>query len=537
MYRQPAFAPSVDTLLPFLRLAVGGAGGAELRFAPDLTPKQWQGLAAFAQLVPNEHPLALLDTTVMQSGKAGALVTTMALHLDAPRLRIPLEHLSWEPAFPAGFDASGVLHTPQGPVHLVRLPSRELSAALARLLSALAWWVRRGGGFALGAGAAAGPVGALAAQWLRGEGLAPSPVIAAQSLHVAGACLPDWIAPDSDEELLALVDETLSHDGTRALALTDRRLLSNNAAPLNIPYGAIQSVEMVKGLINSALRLVVAGQRVELTTTAPHETAQAIGGFLHHLLQLPPEHRRAAPAAPAAPDDPTGALAALRVLAWPDPRVSLLHELVHAAHTRGDIPLDAARDLVVRARLLHQALRQGHARHGGASASPLSVRDLDYLLWQSLGQPVRQQPVAGGKAMEFVLGGGGGGGRMIASSVVGLAMLAVVGVGWVGGGGGGSKTVRVHIAETRGGSYFTLTDDSGRGLAAPEPKLYASLSGALADAAAETLLRRVLLGWNVPSDALHAAPVEALDQGVTALLGRGDAGPFVRRDGLTAPPR
>jgi hypothetical protein len=121
---------------------------------------------------------------------------------------------------------------------------------------------------------------------------------------------------------------------------------------------------------------------------------------------------------------------------------------------------------------------------------------------------------------------------MIASSVVGLAMLAVVGFGWVGGGGSRSQPVFARIAEAPCGSYFTLTDAGGRSLAEPEPKLYGALSAAFADASAETLLRRVLFGWNLSPAELHAQPVAALDARVAATLGRGDAGPFVRRDGL-----
>ena len=533
MYRDPSYAPTVDTLTPFLRLAAGSVGVPELRFAPDIPPKQLQGSLSFAQVAPHEQPVALLDSTVLQSGRAGVLVTSLAVHVDSPRLRVPLELIRWEPAFPRGLQEAAVLHTAQGAVMLPRMPSKETSAALARLLSAVAWWVRGGGQLAVGAGAVAGPVGALAAQWLRGEGLAVGPMVRAATLHVAGPCLPDWIAPDSDEELLALVDETLSHDGTRAIALTDRRLLTNAGSPaLQIPYGAIQAVEVFKGMISPTLKLVVGGQRVEVATVASLEAAQGMGAFLHNLLQLPPEHRRAAPAAPPGADDPTSALASLRALAWPDPRAATLLELVHAAHARGDVPLDAARDLVVRARLLQQAIRAGHARHGGASVSPLSVYDLDFLLWQSLGQPTRQQVIPGGKALEFDLRTGGGSGRMIASSVVGLAMLAVVGIGWVGGGGTRSQQVFARIAEAPCGSYFTLTDASGRSLAEPEPKLYGALSAAFADAAAETLLRRVLFGWNLSPAELHAQPVAALDQRVAALLGRGDAGPFVRRDGL-----
>lgn len=90
MYRDPSPAVTTDALPAFLRLATGSAGLAELRFAPDIPPKQLQGCLAFAQVAPGEQPVALLDTTVLQSGRAGALVTSLALYLDPPRQRIPL---------------------------------------------------------------------------------------------------------------------------------------------------------------------------------------------------------------------------------------------------------------------------------------------------------------------------------------------------------------------------------------------------------------------------------------------------------------
>lgn len=532
MYRDASHPLPLDTLPAFLRLAVGSLGVAELRLAPAISARQLQGALSFAQVAPHELPAALLDSTVLQSGKGGVLVTSLAVHLDSPRQRIPLELIQMEPSFPRGLSEPGVLHTQHGSVVLPRMPTKEVSAALARLLSAVAWWVRGGGRIPVGPGVAAGPVGALAAQWLRADGVAAPPMIPTAALHVTGSCLPGWVAPDTDEDLLCLADETISRDGTRAIAFTDRRILTNSGSPaLQVPYGALQSVEVFKGMVSHALKLVVGGQRVEVSTIASHEAAQSMGAFLHNLLQLPPEYRRAMPAAPPGADDPTGALASLYALAWPDPRVSTLFELVHAAHARGDVPLEAARDLALRTRLMQQAVRLGHARHGGACVSPVSVWDLEFLLWQSLGHPVRQQVIPGGKALEFDLRGGGSSGRMIASSVVGLAMLAVVGVGWVGGGGSRSQPVFARISEAHCGAYFTLTDASGRSLAETEPKLYGALSAALADAAAETLLRRALFGWNLSPHELHAQPVGAVEQRMGALLGRADAGVFVRRDG------
>lgn len=533
MYRDSSYAQPVDTLTPFLRLAAGSAAVTELRFAPDIPAKQLQGSLSFAQVMPHEQPVALVDTTVLQSGKGGVLVTNLAVHIDSPRMRIPLEAIQWEPTFPRGLAEPGALHTTQGGLMLPRMPTREVSVALARLLSALAQWVRSGGRAAVGQGAVAGPVGALATQWLRGEGILTRPVIPAAKLHVAAGCLPDWVGPDTDEELIALVDETVSGDGTRAIAFTDRRIITNaDSRPVQVPYGAMQSVEVFKGMVNTSLRIAAGGGRMELGTVATRESAQAMGAFLHNLLALPPEYRRAAPAEGPGADDPTGAMASLRAQPWPDPRVSTLFELIHAAHAKGEVPLEAAGDLVVRTRLLQRALGSGHGRYNGASVSPLSVVDLDFLLWQSLGQPFRQQVVPGGKVLEFDLRTGGGAAGMIASNVVGLAMLAVVGFGWVGGGGSRSQQVFARIYEAPVGSYFTLTDASGRSLAEPEPKIYGALSSAFADAAADTLLRRALFGWNHPPHALHALPVATIEQRVGALLGRADAGVFVRRDGL-----
>ncbi len=533
MYRDPSYAQAVDTLTPFVRLAAGSAGVPELRFAPDIPAKQLQGCLTFAQVAPHEQPVALVDTTVLQSGKGGVLVTNLAVHTDSPRMRIPLELIQYEPTFPRGLTEAGALHTAQGPTMLPRMPSREVSVALARLLSAVAQWVRGGGRATVGTGAVAGPVGALASQWLRGEGILARPVIAAPKLHVVAGCMPDWVGPDTDEEVVALVDETVSGDGTRAIVFTDRRVITNaDGRPVQVPYGAMQSVEVFKGMVNSSLRIAVNGSRLELGTLAPRESAQAMGAFLHNLLALPPDYRRAAPAEAPGADDPTGAMASLRAQPWPDPRVSTLFELIHAAHAKGEIPLEAAGDLVVRTRLLQRAVGSGHGRYNGASVSPLSVVDLDFLLYQSLGQPFRQQVVPGGKVLEFDLRTGGNAAGMIASNVVGLAMLAVVGIGWVGGGGNRSQQVFARIYEAPVGSYFSLTDASGRSLAEPEPKLYGTLSSAFADAAADTLLRRVLFGWNHPPHALHALPTATIEQRVVALLGRGDAGVFLRRDGL-----
>ena len=530
MYRDPSSALPVQNLAAFLRAVAGAVAPVEVCFAPDISPKQIAGTLSWASVTPGEQPVALVDSTVLQSGRAGVLVTTAAVYVDSPRVRFALGEVRYEPALPRGRAESATLQTAQGGLMLPRMPTPETNLAMVRMLSALAQWVRGAWRLPLGAGGVPGPIGAIAAQCLRHPSLAIPPSIPSARLLAAAASLPRWIEPDGDEEVVAFVDETLSGDGTTASVLTDRRLLSNTASGLaDVPYASLAAVEVVHGIVGSAVRLGSIHGIVDWKISAPKEAALAVGAFLHNVATLPPELRRAQPPNRPGADDPTGARTLQAWLPFPDPRVSLLLKAVHAGHAAGEIAPDAAMDLVMRARLLHRAIRAGHARHGEAWVSPLAAPDLDHVVRTLFGRPLREGQMGWGYAMEFELGARGSAAGTIASAAVGLALLAVVGVGWVTTGGTRTQRFTVRVGAAPSGSFFSFTGTSGAPLAADQPKLYAALAAALVDASAEVLLRRVIFGWNASPADLRAVPDATLEGAVAARIPGLDAGLFLRR--------
>jgi hypothetical protein len=117
----------------------------------------------------------------------------------------------------------------------------------------------------------------------------------------------------------------------------------------------------------------------------------------------------------------------------------------------------------------------------------------------------------------------------VASNVVGIALLAVVGVGWVTtGGGGGVQRVRVRVWEMPNGAGFTLTEVSGAPLAKSGAKLAAALLTSLAELSATVLLRRVVYGWSVPLEQLLREPLSALDGRMRTMSPQADLAVFLR---------
>ena len=531
MYRDATMALPTHMLPAFLHLAVGAEGVTELRIAPDIPPKQLSGSLSWATVVPGEQPVALVDDTVMQSGRGGVLVTSHGVHLSSPRARFALGDVRWEPTYPQGRGDSASLQTAQGGLMLPRMPTTESNVALVRTLAAVAQWVRGAWQLPVGAGVVAGPVGAMAAQCLRHAELPTPSDIPRNRALLAAAQLPRLLDPASGEEPLVLLDETVGGDASTATLLTDRRIISNAATGLgDLPYAALRGVELTHGMVGSTVQLATALGPVTWRPTVPKDAVVAIGTFLHALLTLPPEQRCATP--PPAPQtgDPTGARGLAAWLPFPDPRVSLLLQLVHAGHAAGALDDAVAADLVVRVKLLHQALRMGHARHGEVLVSPLPVQDLAHTVYSLFGRPMREGAQGWGHAMEFELGGGrGSAAGAVASSVVGLALLAVVGVGWVSTGGSRTQRVTVCVGGAPTGSFLAINDGPARTLAATQPKIYTALATALLSAGAEMLLRRVLFGWNAAPHELASIPDATLDHAVASRVPGLDAGVFLRR--------
>ncbi len=461
----------------------------------------------------------------MLSGKSGMLLTDRAAYFDNPRSRVPIEAIVYPPVTARGSSQRATLPTAAGPVPLPDA-LEDCSIAMLRALRAVAFHNRGASRFTYGASPVAGPVGALAAQALRHPELRTAPSLPSRAVHAASNIALTWLDHDTGEELLCFLDETVSHDGSRFVALTDRRLIAYGDTNAEIPYAALTNVSFKSGMLTSTFVLSTAAAAHRVDTIAPEPVARAVCGFLMGLGGLPPEHRCAWPPGAPSPDDRSGAVAALRSLSWPDVRVATLLELIHASTERGVMSVDAARDMVARALRLQRTIRGGHGRSGVMQRSPLGAQDLEHTLAQLFGAPIWHGFDSGGRVVDFELGRSGSAAGTIASNVVGLTLLAVVGFGWVSTGGSRALRLRARIWEAPGGAGFTVHDASGAPLAREAAKVAGGLFEALAEASAATLLRRVLLGWERAPDALSREPLDSLDARARALVSHADIAPF-----------
>ncbi len=528
MYRDPARderAPS----LPYLRAALGSLDPSSgLAISPDIPPKKLQGVLTYAQPTQGEVPLLIVDSSVMLSGKAGMLLTDRAAYFDNPRARVPIEAIVYPPVAAQGAGKAATLPTAMGPIPLPDM-LEDYAVAMLRALRAVAFFNRGASRFPYGQLPFAGPVGELAAQTLVAPELPAAPRIPARQIHVASNLAHAWLDHDAGEELLCLLDETASSDGTRFIALTDRRVIALVDAPVDIPYAAITGFTFKPGMLSHSLAFSAGPAAVRFETIAREPAARAVADFLTRLGSLAPEHRAAWPAPPPTADDPSGAAAAMQSLSWPDARVATILELVHATVARGTMTADVGRDLVTRALRLQRTLRGGHGRTGPMQRSPLGAADLELTLSTLFGAPVWAGHDGASRVVDFELGHTKGGANVgaLASTMVGLTLLAVVGFGWIST-GSGARTLRLRarIWEGPGGAGFTLQDAQGAPLARDAPKVAGGLLETLAEASAQTLLRRALSGWEVHPETLQREPVASVEQRARALVPYVDVAPF-----------
>lgn len=525
MYRQPAVPTDAPSPV-YLRAAIGGVkDNAGLAISPDIPASKLGGALSFAPQARSETPLVLVDTSVMLSGKAGMLVTDRAVYFDNPRARVPLEVIVHPPTARSAHGPA-TLPTAMGPVALPD-PHEASTDAMHRALRAIAFYNRGASRLQYAREPVPGPVGELAAAALRHPELAAAPMIPAGPMHAAANAAHGWLDHDAGEELLALLDETAGADAPRGVALTDRRVIVYGDNPGEIHYGHLTGVSLKTGVLSHTLQLVTGAGARSVETSAKEPVARAVADFLARLGSLHPAHRQAWPGPGATADDPSGAVAAARGLSWPDLRVATLLELIHAQALRGAMGLDAARDLVVRAVRLQRTLRGGHGRTGTMPRTPLSATDFEVTLRHLLGRPAWEGFDGAARTVDFELGRPGSALGTVASNVVGLGLLAVVGVGWVSlGSGGGVQRVRARIWEGPGGAGFSLTTPEGAPIARESAKLGGGLLASLAESCAATLLRRALLGWEAPFDALARTHPAELDQRARALVPHADVAPF-----------
>jgi hypothetical protein len=231
------------------------------------------------------------------------------------------------------------------------------------------------------------------------------------------------------------------------------------------------------------------------------------------------------PPLPTAPHDPVGAWGAAQAVGAPDPRTWVPLRALFEAHRRGQLDTAEAGTLAPAMVELARSIRYGRGAGPAGWRTALPARVFGYALRGVLGAPATVQPAPGGGTVtEFAVGAGSGKGGAIASSVVGLALLATVGVGWVATSHGHRlAAIRVQVVEAPdGGTAFQLLGSTGAGwqpLSVHWWRAVDAIHQALFRMEARYLLGRVLMAGTQPPEQLLAVPREVLERRAAPLVG------------------
>jgi hypothetical protein len=316
------------------------------------------------------------------------------------------------------------------------------------------------------------------------------------------------------------------------VVLTDRRLLARlHGEQTDVPYARVLGARVQKVTLAQKLVIDLAGGSAAIELVTLEKEAPAIAQFLNGVASLPYEQRWAPPPALATPEDPSGAAALAQRLPVPDPRLPILLRLIQGGLAAGAMSAEAARDHVERVRLFAVNAAVGRGTSQGMRLSPLHGEDLVAVLSETLGAPVSAAGDHATRLYDFRLTQGGSVGRAAASTAVGLAALAIVGVGWVSRPGSRSTILRVPLRHLGSATGFGVLDmaNAQRSLGQEDPEMLAGLLESIAAAEPVLLLGRILWGWQAPAGGILATPPQAFTHQVGTILGWTDLAPFFAR--------
>lgn len=492
-----------------LQQVIGTDPLAGVQIAPRLDPKRMANAGKWAPF-GQEQPMLFFDNTVFGSGKAGALVTSHALYFDSPPTRIELPEIVEPPAYPEGMKEPGVLRTRRAELPLPHFLDTDVGEIFKQVLLMIVSFNRG----TLGALPlpVQGPVGELALQHLQHRDVHLAPDLPRKKLRNAAASFSDWLDHANGELPLAFLDESTFSSGKEGLLLTDRRLLAHTGAKqVMIPYGAITDVSSAKALVGKKLRIEAAPHSAEIQLIVCGDAVESLVLFLRGLLRLPPNQRWAPTVAQATAQDPSGAFGLLQTLAAPDARIPIMLRYVGEMTRQGAMPPAIGADLVTRVHLLHRTLAYGRGMAQGWRISPLQGADFHFMLSTVFGDPIsvspsqqppdpyRGTPGAIHHTLDFALG------RRpnvagVATAVVGLALLAVVGVGWLSSPKSALQRVQVVTTDLPASTGFApLGVQGGRiaPLAELAPEVLDQILDALDNVEALITFYRIVFGWGL----------------------------------------
>lgn len=306
------------------------------------------------------------------------------------------------------------------------------------------------------------------------------------------------------EQAMAFGDFSIDPDEhalAEYLLVTDRRFLGTvgwlSGAVCNARFREIEEVRFKKGMLSVELKVRCGQVWHDLSFGDVQEELRA---FLRPIYEAPPERREPSLRPLCAPteSDPTGATSALSWMPVPDARAALLLGYVRDCARADRVPVAAAQDLVARISLAYRNRAFGRGQHEGRYMSPCSADDLSQILVQRHGAPLShtEQPV---RTLVLSSGMQSNTASAAASTAVGLAALAVTGVGWTQR---ARKTVpdfACMLADTGSfTSYRLLQSGTNLGLHRKVPGWTDDLQHDLMRFEEAMLARRCVHGWNLP---------------------------------------
>lgn len=496
--------------------ATGKDASAWVQMAPRIDPKRLANASKWAQF-GQEQPTLFIDDTVFGSGKSGVLLTSHALYFDTPKTRIELSEILEPPTFPEGVAAGGSLRTRGVEVKLPSLLDKDAAEVFKRVLLAIVAFNRGTSGVVILP--VQGPVGSLAMQLLKHEHVNLAPDIPRKKMRNAAAAFPDWLDHAGGEQPLAYLDETTFGTGSEGLLLTDRRLLAytrEGTKLVSIPFGAITGASSAKTLLGRKLKIEAAQYSAEIPLIVCGGAVETLVHFFRGMQQISPNQRWAPPISHATAQDPSGAFGLLQTLGASDARIPILLRFVGEVTRQGAMDPAMGADLVTRIHLLHRTLAYGRGMAQGFRTSPLHSADFHYMLSTVFGDPIsvvpsqqppdpyRGTPGAVHHTLDFALG------RRpniagVATAVVGLALLAVVGVGFLATPKNPITGVRVVTTDLANSTGFVPLGVQGTRvgpLAELAPDVLERLLDALDNVEALITFYRVVFGWRLPPQQL-----------------------------------
>jgi hypothetical protein len=309
--------------------------------------------------------------------------------------------------------------------------------------------------------------------------------------------------------------------------LTDRRLVGKSSEGLvHVPFAELQGVHPEPSMLLSTLNVAMRGQWSKLIVSSAR--LSHIAQFLTGVTQMPPAYRNAGPdpLVVPAPDDPGGTRRALTTMRGQDDRAKFLYWLIEQGGSRGWLPLEAARDLTARVTLLHRASVSGRAMRDTWWLSVLPVQMLASLFEAYFGTPIARMQNGPLLTVDFAQKSSSGNAAAVASSVVGIAALAFLGVGWVSRPTGeGFDGFRFVITEINGRGAFTIAVVKNRQfipISNIAPRTLAAISRTLIDSEARLTLHRIMCTMNVAGYTPPPPTRDALTTAVAHLFGPTD---------------